>query len=102
MDPDDLDLVRAHEVPVGRILGLGGSELLLRRERDARQVFHPLDLLGPDAGLLELAAVERRAPVAARELLGEPLLLEPARPRGRHRLDAFIEVPRPGRHAGLA
>jgi len=102
MNSDNLDDVGAGEVSERRVLDLRSAELVFGRERDPSHVFHPLDMLGAESGFLELPAVEGRPLVAASELLGKAFLFEPTRPRGRHRLEAFVEIPRPSRHAGLA
>ena len=95
MDSDDVDRVGAGEVAERRFALLRGPQLLLRRERDTAQVPGAEDVLRADTALSELAAIERRALVAAGHLIGEKLLLQASSPGGRHGLRPLVEVRRP-------
>jgi hypothetical protein len=93
--PDDVIEPDAGVPPERRHGGLRLADLLLRRQRQTREILQAVDGLDPDAGRGELVPVERRALRDVRELRAELVELELLelcrRLRRRHLRNAIAE-----------
>jgi hypothetical protein len=77
-----------------RVIRLVLLQLVLGGERQALEVRQRADLLRPDAGGVELLAIERAVVVSVRDLCAQPLLLQARQRLARGGLDLGLEAAR--------